>query len=83
MAMGLPCVVTSVGDAAMLVAETGVVVPKEDSVALAAGLAQLITMSPSARAGLGEKARKRIQSKFTIDRAREHFESIYRSIRKK
>jgi glycosyltransferase involved in cell wall biosynthesis len=80
MAIGLPCVVTNVGDAAMLVGETGVVVPKEDCTALAEGLAQLIAMSPSARARLGEKAKQRIKSEFTIDRTRDRFESIYRSL---
>jgi glycosyltransferase involved in cell wall biosynthesis len=79
MAMGLPCAVTDVGDAAMLVAGTGVVVPKEDSAALAAGLGQLMQMAPDARQRLGEAAKARIHSEFAMDRARERFESIYQS----
>ncbi len=83
MAMGLPCVVTDVGDAAMLVADTGVVVPKEDSAALAAGLRQLLAMSPDARQQLGQKARARIHAEFSMDRARERFESIYKLVTRK
>jgi glycosyltransferase involved in cell wall biosynthesis len=80
MAMGLPCVVTDVGDAAMLVADTGVVVPKEDSAALAFGLGQLLAMTPDARQQLGQKAKARIYAEFSMDRARERFESIYQQI---
>lgn len=83
MAMGLPCVVTDVGDAAMLVADTGYVVPKEDSAALAAGLEKMINLDSEARAALGAKAKQRIMAEFTIDRARERFESIYKSLTEK
>lgn len=83
MAMGLPCVVTNVGDAAMLVADTGVVVPKEDSAALALGLGQLLAMTPDARQQLGQKARARIHAEFTMELARERFESIYQRITRK
>ncbi|MEW9581488.1 glycosyltransferase family 4 protein [Paraburkholderia sp. DGU8] len=77
MAMGLPCVVTDVGDAAMLVTDTGVVVAKEDAEALAAGLSRVIDMTPEARARLGQMAKARIHSEFTMARARERFEDIY------
>jgi glycosyltransferase involved in cell wall biosynthesis len=80
MAVGLPCVVTDVGDAAMLVADTGVVVPKENPEALAAGLEEMLKLSQERRIALGEKARQRITSEFTIERARQRFEAIYNSL---
>jgi glycosyltransferase involved in cell wall biosynthesis len=83
MAVGLPCVVTDVGDAAFLVGETGVVVPKENPMALAKGLEELVTMPPDRRAALGQRAKMRICAEFTIDRARERFNAVYRSISKK
>lgn len=83
MAMGVPCVVTDVGDAAMLVADTGVVVPKEDSAALAQGLGCLLAMTSDARQQLGQKAKARIHAEFTMERARERFESIYQRVIKK
>lgn len=80
MAMGIPCVVTDVGDAAMLIADTGIVVPKEDPIRLAHGLERLLAMSPDSRRLLGQKARDRIHAEFTIARARERFEEIYQRV---
>lgn len=83
MAMGLPCVVTDVGDAAQLVADTGVVVPKEDSNALALGLGQLLKMPPLARQQLGQAAKARVCAEFSMDQARRRFEAIYQQVTKK
>ena len=80
MAMGLPCVVTDVGDARMLVAETGVVVPKEDSAALAQGMGRLLAMTSDVRQQLGRDAKKRIHAEFAMERASERFESLYQRI---
>ncbi|PWF48900.1 glycosyltransferase family 4 protein [Massilia glaciei] len=77
MSMCLPCVVTDVGDARMLVADTGVVVPKEDSEALAGGVGQMLAMAPEARAQLGRLGRMRVNEEFSIERARERFEALY------
>ncbi|GJH29538.1 glycosyltransferase [Caballeronia novacaledonica] len=77
MAMALPCVVTDVGDAAMLVANTGVVVAKENTDALAAGLSRVVDMTPDERIRLGQMAKARIHAEFTMMRARERFEDIY------
>jgi glycosyltransferase involved in cell wall biosynthesis len=83
MAIGLPCVVTDVGDAASLVGETGVVVPKEDPYALAGGLEKFVKMPPHQRKELGQRAKMRVAAEFTIDRARERFNAVYQSISKK
>jgi len=80
MAMGLPCVVTDVGDAAMLVADTGVVVPKEDSAALARGINQLLALSPADRHQLGQQARARIHAEFSMARCTQRFEAIYQQM---
>lgn len=80
MAMGLPCVSTDVGDVAMLMADTGVLVPKADTDALAEGIARLLSLSCDARAQLGHKARARIHAEFTIERVQKRFESIYENI---
>lgn len=80
MAMGVPCVVTDVGDAAMLVADTGVVVPKEDSSALALGLGQLLMLEADVLHAQGQMARQRIVAEFTIMRARDRFEAVYQRV---
>lgn len=77
MAMGLPCVVTDVGDAAMVVSDTGVVVPKEDSAALAKGLSQLLEISATERNQLGQKAKLRIHAEFSMVRTSERFAALY------
>lgn len=80
MAMGLPSVVTDVGDAAMLVADTGLVVQKENPPALADGLARLVAMTEGERHAMGQRARQRIQSEFALERTRERFEAIYQRL---
>lgn len=77
MAMCLPCVVTDVGDAAMMVGDAGVVVPKEDSTALADGLCRLLALTTEQRSQLGQKARARIHNEFSMDRASERFAALY------
>jgi glycosyltransferase involved in cell wall biosynthesis len=78
--MGIPCVVTDAGDSAVLVGDTGVVVPKEDAEALAQGMARLAALGPDARRQLGGRARARIRSEFTMEQARKRFEAIYREL---
>jgi glycosyltransferase involved in cell wall biosynthesis len=80
MAVELPCVVTDVGDAALLVADTGVVVPREDAVALAAGIHSLLRLSPEARRDLGRAARARIVAGFSLERSRAQFHALYRRL---
>ncbi len=83
MAMGLPCVSTDVGDAAMLLASTGVVVPSGDSVALAQGLGQLLALSQDGWRILGVRAKARVEAEFSMTQACERFEEIYRKVSNK
>jgi glycosyltransferase involved in cell wall biosynthesis len=80
MAMGLPCVTTDVGDAAVLVADTGIVVPRANPEALAHGVGELIARGPAYYRQLGQQARERIHAAFTMDCMRKRFEGIYDSV---
>jgi glycosyltransferase involved in cell wall biosynthesis len=80
MAMGLPCVTTDVGDAAMLLADTGVVVSKEDPATLAEGIMGVLALDLVQRSALGERAKIRVQAEFSIERARARFEELYRRL---
>ena len=80
MAMGLSCVTTDVGDAAMLLADTGVVVPKDDSAALAQGVQRLLLLYKDARRAMGMRAKTRVEAEFSMTRARERFEEIYQQV---
>lgn len=68
MACGLPPVVTCVGDSAFIVGEAGIRVPTRSSPQLAEALCQLLESSEEQRRQLGEKARKRIVSQFSIEK---------------
>jgi glycosyltransferase involved in cell wall biosynthesis len=77
MACGLPCVVTDVGDAAWLVAETGVVVPPRDPQGLAQGLRAMLAESPARRAARGQAGRERIIREFSLRHMINSYEKLY------
>lgn len=77
MAMALPCVTTDVGDARHLLSGNGVVVPSQDSVALAEGMRCLLAMDETARNIMGQAAQARIGEFFTIASSAEKFRSVY------
>ncbi|OGB22469.1 MAG: glycosyl transferase [Burkholderiales bacterium RIFCSPLOWO2_02_FULL_57_36] len=80
MAMELPCVSTDVGDVAVLMAGTGVLVPKANPGALAQGVAGLLAMGGDTRRQLGRRAKARIHAEFTMERTRKRFEGIYENV---
>lgn len=82
MAMGRPCVVTDVGDAAFLVGGTGIVVPKENPTELARGIEELLGMTVNELVELGKMAQQRIYENFTMDHSRLKFESVYKEMTK-
>ncbi len=78
MACGVPCVVTDVGDATLIVGETGVVVPPGNARALAAGwLLALATDTPTRRA----QRRQRIVQHFSMQRMVQQTESVLGALR--
>lgn len=68
MACGLPCVVTDVGDSALIVGDTGIVVPSGDHRALAAEIRRLAKLSSQQRREMGAACRARVVSEFGIER---------------
>jgi glycosyltransferase involved in cell wall biosynthesis len=80
MSVGTPCVATDVGDARILLSDTGIIVAKEDSKALCEGIAKIIEMPRKLRVALGQRGRDRVIREFSMSRARDEFEAIYRSL---
>jgi glycosyltransferase involved in cell wall biosynthesis len=66
MACGVPCVVTDVGDSALIVGPTGDVVHPRDPAALAQVLRKWLRFSPSERRMKGLQARGRIELHFNL-----------------
>lgn len=77
MSMRLPCVTTDVGDAKYLLGGNGIVVPPNSPNKLSSALAHVLSLTPSERLKLGDDARERIASNFTMECAELKFKRIY------
>lgn len=77
MACGTPCVVTDVGDSALIVGDTGRVVAAGDPDALARAWRELINAGPGCRRALGDAARRRVAQHFDLPSVLERYQSIY------
>jgi glycosyltransferase involved in cell wall biosynthesis len=77
MACGVPCVVTDVGDSALIVGETGVVVPPQQPEQLAQGILQLLHLRPEAYQKRSAGARRRLLHNFDIATIVNRLESLY------
>ncbi len=80
MACAVPVVATDVGDAALMIGDTGRVVPANNAAALARGLLDIINAGPQERTRLGEAARKRIESRYALPVIRDQYESLYEEV---
>src|SRR5262249_22081389 len=80
MACGTPCVVTDVGDSALMVGDTGRVVPPRDPVALAEAWRDLLSLGAERRRRLGEDARRRTLELFDLSAVARRYEDLYESL---
>lgn len=80
MACEVPCVVTDVGDSAVLVGETGTVVPPEDPRALATAVTAVLSLPEQDRRELGRAGRRRVLEHFSAETAVENTEELLRSV---
>lgn len=77
MACGVPCVVTAVGDAAVIVGDTGLVVPPRAPEALGNALVTLLEETSTQRHERGLRARKRVQEQFELGFIVQQYEALY------
>jgi len=77
MACGTPCAVTDVGDSAYIVGDTGLVAPPRETQAFANAIVGLIEMGRTGRQQLGAKARKRIETEFSLPAIVQRYEELY------
>lgn len=76
MASGTPCVVTDVGDSALLVGECGLVVPPGDADCLARAMEDYASWPLQRRQEMGTQARSRIQEHFSLAALADRTEDI-------
>lgn len=80
MACAVPCVTTDVGDSALIVGDTGVVVPVRDPKALANGWKRILQMNKDERNNLGKAARRRVEEKFNLPAIVARYEKLYEDL---
>jgi glycosyltransferase involved in cell wall biosynthesis len=80
MACGVPCVSTDVGDAAFIIGDTGRIVPPREPQLLANAWNELLSLSEPERIALGETARERIGSLFSLVKTTQKYEQTYQDI---
>jgi glycosyltransferase involved in cell wall biosynthesis len=80
MACGLPAIATDVGDAKLILGDTGLVVPPENPRALAAAIRTLAREPAAARVDRRAKARARIVDNFAMARAVQRYRELYASL---
>ncbi len=81
MACGVPCVATDVGDSALIVGNTGKIVPPANPFALSAVALELLALSPDARKQRGLQARQRIIEHFSLPVIAGQYQSLYQRLK--
>lgn len=77
MACGVPCVVTDVGDSAIMVGETGTVVPPKNPELLADAWCNLLSMDRESRQLIGHNARFRVEKNYSLTHITREYEKTY------
>jgi glycosyltransferase involved in cell wall biosynthesis len=80
MSCAVPCVVTRVGDAPWMVADTGWVVAPDNPAQLAAAMAKAMTTDAMRLAALGRAARARVESEMSITGVARRYIELYNDL---
>jgi glycosyltransferase involved in cell wall biosynthesis len=80
MSCGVPCVSTDVGDAAMIIGETGRVVPAQEPQQFAEALLEILQLPAVNRRQLGAAARRRVVNNFELTHATGMFLDLWREL---
>jgi len=80
MSCGVPCVVTNVGDSAVIVGNAGRIVPPRDPAALAESVRELLILSPDERTKLSTEARQRIVKNYGLPIVAARYQDLYEEV---
>ena len=75
----VPCVATDVGDVKWIIKHTGIIVPKNNALALANGIDTILALRAKDRINLGKRARSRVSDKFEIENIIKKYQLEYMS----
>lgn len=81
MACGVPCVATDVGDASLIVAGSGSVVPVGDAGALAAAMSRVLDLDVESRGDLARRARDSIIARYSMSAIAASYVELYSAMR--
>jgi glycosyltransferase involved in cell wall biosynthesis len=81
-AVGLPVVATDVGGNAEVVSsgKSGVIVPSDDSRALARAMCDIMSMTPVQRDEMGQAGRRHVETNYDIERVLDRWEAIFEEL---
>jgi glycosyltransferase involved in cell wall biosynthesis len=74
MSYGRPVITTDVGEAAVVVGDTGLVVPPGDASALAEGICRMLDIDFSVYVGLSKAACRRVDENYSLPRIARHYD---------
>lgn len=80
MSCEVPCVTTDLSAPVRMLGDTGSVVPIGNSAAMADAICELLALEPAARRTIGHRARRRIEDRWSIDRAADQHVALYREL---
>ena len=80
MSCGVPCAVTDVGDSALIVGQSGLVVPPRQPGALAEALRSLIDVGRDGRIRMGATARYLIKERFDLPQIVSRYQNLYQEL---
>lgn len=80
MACGVPFAATNIGDAALILGDTGKVVSPREPASLAAAWNALLSLPAEQRAALGAAARQRIETHFSLAAVAGQYAALYREL---
>lgn len=80
MSVSIPCIVTDVGDSALLLDGSGILIKSQDLKGLTSALERLITAGDGERRSLGEAGRRRVESFFSLSAVAERYSKLYEEV---
>jgi glycosyltransferase involved in cell wall biosynthesis len=80
-ACGVPAITTDVGDAALIVGQSGLVVPAADEIALSEAMRRMLSMTPSERHAMGLQARDHIVGRYDLSLIAMAYDACYAQLK--